>query len=155
MTREELDYFLNHIILGDYQRWIEENKSPFFVEDTPATSRDWIIQMMLKTSLKATYECTRAMGAADFRAEMARIILPALVIPWRQGRIRAARTRPADGGCAREQRAAGLRGRAARAIHDPPGAAERRSAGLHRGVAVASSIDRQSRLAKLPVGLAS
>ena len=105
MTREELDYFLNHIILGDYQRWIEENKSPFFVEDTPATSRDWIIQMMLKTSLKATYECTRAMGAADFRAEMA--AHPAGAgHPWRQGRIRAARTRPADGGCAREQRAA-------------------------------------------------
>jgi pimeloyl-ACP methyl ester carboxylesterase len=79
VTREELDYFLNHVILADYQRWIEENKAPFFVEDTPATSRDWIIQMMLKTSLKAT-ECTRAMGAADFRAEMARIILPALVI---------------------------------------------------------------------------
>ena len=59
VTREELDYFLNHVILADYQRWIEENKAPFFVEDTPATSRDWIIQMMLKTSLKATYECTR------------------------------------------------------------------------------------------------
>jgi non-heme chloroperoxidase len=80
VTREELDYFLNHIILGDYQRWIEENKAAFFVEDTPATSRDWIVQMMLKTSLKATYECTRAMGAADFRAEMAHITLPALVI---------------------------------------------------------------------------
>jgi non-heme chloroperoxidase len=80
VTREELDYFLNHIILGDYQRWIEENKGAFFSEDTPATSRDWIIQMMLKTSLKATYECTRAMGAADFRAEMAHITLPALVI---------------------------------------------------------------------------
>ena len=80
VTREELDYFLNHIILGDYQRWIEENKAAFFSEDTPATSRDWIIQMMLKTSLKATYECTRAMGAADFRAEMAHITLPALVI---------------------------------------------------------------------------
>ena len=80
VTREELDYFLNQVILGDYQRWIEENKAPFFVEDTPATSRDWIIQMMLKTSLKATYECTRAMGAEDFKAEMARISVPALVI---------------------------------------------------------------------------
>jgi non-heme chloroperoxidase len=80
VTREGLDHFLNHIILGDYQRWIEENKAAFFSEDTPATSRDWIIQMMLKTSLKATYECTRAMGAADFRAEMAHITLPALVI---------------------------------------------------------------------------
>ena len=80
VTREELDYFLNHIILGDYQRWIEENKAAFFSEDTPATSRDWIIQTMLKTSLKATYECTRAMGAADFRAEMAHITLPTLVI---------------------------------------------------------------------------
>jgi pimeloyl-ACP methyl ester carboxylesterase len=36
--------------------------------------------MMLKTSLKATYECTRAMGAADFTAEMAHITVPALVI---------------------------------------------------------------------------
>jgi len=80
VTREELDYFLNQVILGDYQRWIEDNKAPFFVEDTPATSRDWIIQMMLKTSLKATYECTRAMGAADFTAEMAHITLPTLVI---------------------------------------------------------------------------
>jgi non-heme chloroperoxidase len=80
VTREELDYFLNQVILGDYQRWIEDNKAPFFVEDTPATSRDWIIQMMLKTSLKATYECTRAMGAADFTAEMAHITVPALVI---------------------------------------------------------------------------
>jgi pimeloyl-ACP methyl ester carboxylesterase len=80
VTREELDYFLSQVILGDYQRWIEDNKAPFFVEDTPATSRDWIIQMMLKTSLKATYECTRAMSAADFTAEMAHITLPALVI---------------------------------------------------------------------------
>jgi non-heme chloroperoxidase len=80
VTREELDYFLNHVILCDYQRWIEDNKAPFFVENTPATSRDWIIQMMLKTSLKATYECTRAMGTEDFKAEMARITVPALVI---------------------------------------------------------------------------
>jgi non-heme chloroperoxidase len=80
VTRQELDYFLDQVILGDYQRWIEDNKAPFFVEDTPATSRDWIIQMMLKTSLKATYECTRAMGAEDFKAEMARITVPALVI---------------------------------------------------------------------------
>jgi non-heme chloroperoxidase len=94
VTREELDYFLNHIILGDYQRWIEENKAAFFSEDTPATSRDWIIQTMLKT----TYECTRAMGAADFRAEMAHITLPTLVIhgdkdasaPLQRGRRTAA-----------------------------------------------------------------
>jgi len=80
VSREELDYFLNQEILSDYQRWLEDNKAPFFVEDTPATSRDWIIQMMLKTLLKATYECTRAMGAADFTADMARITPPALVI---------------------------------------------------------------------------
>ena len=103
VTREELDYFLNHIILGDYQRWIEENKGAFFSEDTPATSRDWIIQMMLKTSLKATYECTRAMGAADFRAEMAHITLPALVIHGDKTHPR--RSNAAGGrGCAREQR---------------------------------------------------
>src|SRR5262249_18550063 len=53
---------------------------------------------MLKTSLKATYECTRAMGAADFTAEMARITPPALVIhgdndasaPLERGRLTAA-----------------------------------------------------------------
>jgi pimeloyl-ACP methyl ester carboxylesterase len=85
LTREEIDYFLNHVILGDYQRWIEDNKAAFFVEDTPATSRDWIIQMMLKTSLKATYECTRSMGATDFTAEMAHITVPALVIHGDKG----------------------------------------------------------------------
>jgi pimeloyl-ACP methyl ester carboxylesterase len=67
------------------------------------TSRDWIIQMMLKTSLKATYECTRAMGAADFRAEMAHITLPALVIHGDKTHPR--RSNAAGGrGCAREQR---------------------------------------------------
>lgn len=79
-TREQFEAYLNGVIVNDFPRWIDDNQAPFFTDDTPAATRQWILQMMLRTSLKAMHACNQTMMTANFAAELAAIRLPALVI---------------------------------------------------------------------------
>jgi pimeloyl-ACP methyl ester carboxylesterase len=64
----------------DFPGWVAQNSAPFF---TPATSKaliDWAVGMMLEIPLPVALACNRAVTDTDFRAELARVDVPCLVI---------------------------------------------------------------------------
>jgi pimeloyl-ACP methyl ester carboxylesterase len=77
---ERFEFFRRNILLRDYPKWLEDNRPPFFVPDTSPQLQEWIRTLMLGTSMKAIIECSRSMSSTDFRAELATIRVPALVI---------------------------------------------------------------------------
>lgn len=64
----------------DFPQWIDGNSDPFVVPETSALMRQWIKNIMLGTSLRAVIDLNRAMTAADFRADLRAITVPALFI---------------------------------------------------------------------------
>ena len=77
---ERFEYFRQNILLRDFPKWLEENRPPFFVPDTPPQIQEWVRAMMLSTSMKAVVECNRSSTETDFRPELPRITVPTLVI---------------------------------------------------------------------------
>ncbi len=77
---EAVDAFVRHQLQRDYPQWIEDNRAPFFLPDTPRPIQEWVRGLMLGHSLLALSACTRSMAATDFRGELPRIGVPALVI---------------------------------------------------------------------------
>ena len=77
---EMLDAFVHHQLLRDYPQWIDDNRAPFFLPDTPRPIQEWVRGLMLGHSLKALVDCTRSMATTDFRAELPRIRVPALLV---------------------------------------------------------------------------
>ena len=77
---EMLDAFVHGQLLRDYPQWIEDNRAPFFAPDTPRPIQEWVRGLMLGHSLKALVDCTRSMVTTDFRAELPRIDVPALLV---------------------------------------------------------------------------
>ena len=67
-------------LLRDYPQWIDDNRAPFFLPDTPRPIQEWVRGLMLGHSLKALVDCTRSMATTDFRAELPRIRVPALLV---------------------------------------------------------------------------
>jgi len=64
----------------DFPGWVSQNAAAFF---TPATSPaliDWAVRMMLEIPLPVALACNRAVTQTDFRAELAKIDTPCLVI---------------------------------------------------------------------------
>lgn len=62
----------------DYPRWIDDNLAPFFVPETSRPMMHWV-GGLLQTSLPVALACSRAMAEEDFRDEMRRIHVPALI----------------------------------------------------------------------------
>lgn len=60
--------------------WIEAHAVPYFMPDTSRAAIDWTIRMMLETSLEAALELARVQASADFRAELAEVRVPTLVL---------------------------------------------------------------------------
>lgn len=79
LPAERYDAF-RKILLRDYPRWLEENRRPFFTAETSAEVQNWIGELMRQTPLKVAIEFNRSGTATDFRAELARIDVPTLVI---------------------------------------------------------------------------
>jgi non-heme chloroperoxidase len=77
---ERFEMFRQQMLLRDYPKWLEDNRPAFFVPETSAQIQDWVKAMMLDTSLKALVECNRTFTSTDFRAELPKVALPALVI---------------------------------------------------------------------------
>ncbi|MFI5013310.1 MAG: alpha/beta fold hydrolase [Hyphomicrobiales bacterium] len=65
--------------LHDYPKWVDDNLAPFFVPETSRAMMAWGASL-LQTPVPIALACSRAMAEADFRAEMRRIEIPALVI---------------------------------------------------------------------------
>jgi pimeloyl-ACP methyl ester carboxylesterase len=66
--------------LRDFPGWAEANAGPYFGPGTPRAVIDWTIGMMTRTSLLAAGELNRIQMSTDFRAELARIEVPTLII---------------------------------------------------------------------------
>jgi pimeloyl-ACP methyl ester carboxylesterase len=77
---ERFESFRRNVLLRDYPKWLEENRQPFFVPETSPQMQEWVRSMMLTTSMKAIVECNRSMTTTDFRTELPKIKIPALVI---------------------------------------------------------------------------
>ena len=75
-----LEAFVRGQLLRDYPQWIDDNRAPFFAPDTPRPIQEWVRGLMLGHSLKALVDCTRSMVTTDFRAELPRIDVPALLV---------------------------------------------------------------------------
>lgn len=63
----------------DYPKWVEDNVAPFFIPETSRAMMRWATGL-LQAPLPVLLACSRAMAEADFRAEMRRIRVPALLI---------------------------------------------------------------------------
>lgn len=64
----------------DFPTWIEANTRPFFIPETSPATIAWGKALMQRTSLLAAVELARANAETDFRADVARIGVPTLVI---------------------------------------------------------------------------
>src|SRR3569833_1829373 len=64
----------------DYPQWLNANARPFVVPETSEAQIQWVINMMLQTSLQAVIECNVAATEADIRAELRRIDRPVLIV---------------------------------------------------------------------------
>jgi non-heme chloroperoxidase len=64
----------------DYPKWCADNADAFFVPETSAGMRRWVIDLALGTSLPAVLACNHSFSTADFRAELPKVAVPALVI---------------------------------------------------------------------------
>jgi non-heme chloroperoxidase len=57
-----------------------DNAGPFVVKETSTYMTDWIMGMMVRSSLQALFECSVASSSTDFRPELTKIKLPTVVI---------------------------------------------------------------------------
>lgn len=68
-------------LMRDYPKALAEGLPRLFLSpDTPASTADWVFDMMMRTSLPAVIACHRAFTGADFRAELPQMNKPTLVI---------------------------------------------------------------------------
>jgi non-heme chloroperoxidase len=64
----------------DFNKWADDNTAPFFLPDTSPSMIEWLKSSARHCSLRAVVDCNKAMVENDFRAELAAIRLPTLVI---------------------------------------------------------------------------
>lgn len=72
--------FRREQLMRDFPQWMDANMVPFVYPDTPAGIKGWVKQMALGASLQALAACHRALVQTDFRAELADVDVPVLVI---------------------------------------------------------------------------
>jgi non-heme chloroperoxidase len=64
----------------DFQKWIADNTAPFFVPDTSPAMMQWVAGLLMQCPVQVAIACNRALTTTDFRADLARISVPAMVI---------------------------------------------------------------------------
>jgi pimeloyl-ACP methyl ester carboxylesterase len=67
-------------IARDFPGQIGAQIGPFFTAETSPDAVAWVKAMMLRTSLQAVIECARALQETDFRRDLPRIDVPALIV---------------------------------------------------------------------------
>jgi pimeloyl-ACP methyl ester carboxylesterase len=65
---------------SDYPKWVADAVAPFFVPETSPAMMRWAAALVSQTSVPIALACSRAMVEGDFRAEMRRIDVPALLV---------------------------------------------------------------------------
>ena len=69
-----------NVLLRDFPKALRDNMRPFGVAETSEAMLDWIAELMLRCSMKALVECNRSLTSTDFRAELAKITVPTLIV---------------------------------------------------------------------------
>ena len=64
----------------DFPKWLTENARPFVVPETSQALVDWMLRLMMQTSLKAIFDCNRAIIETDFRTELPKVEVATLII---------------------------------------------------------------------------
>jgi non-heme chloroperoxidase len=64
----------------DYPKWITENTAPFFIPETAPAMMQWVVSILMQCPTQIAIECNKAVTTTDFRADLAAISVPALVI---------------------------------------------------------------------------
>jgi non-heme chloroperoxidase len=64
----------------DYPKWIAENTEPFFTPDTSPALMQWGAAILMQCPVPVAIACNKAVTMSDFRADLAAISVPALVI---------------------------------------------------------------------------
>jgi non-heme chloroperoxidase len=64
----------------DFSKWLVDNSRPFFVPETSQEMMDWVGSLMRQASLKAVLDCNYSMAHTDFRPDLAKVTVPALII---------------------------------------------------------------------------
>jgi non-heme chloroperoxidase len=64
----------------DFPRWAAENARIFLGKDASEETAQWRLRMADQCSLKAMVDCYRAITETDFRAELAHISIPTLIV---------------------------------------------------------------------------
>jgi pimeloyl-ACP methyl ester carboxylesterase len=80
IPEQQLEAFRKHVLQADFPKWLEEGKKAFFVAETSPSLQDWVKELMLTTPLPVAIETNRRVTATDFRKELPRISVPALII---------------------------------------------------------------------------
>jgi non-heme chloroperoxidase len=65
---------------ADFAGWAAANAAPYFMPETPPAAATWTINMMTEASLLAAVELSKIQTSTDFRAELARLTRPALIV---------------------------------------------------------------------------
>ena len=64
----------------DYPKWVTDNTAPFFVPETSPAMMQTLAAQMMHCSLPVAIACNKALTTTDFRADAAKVSVPALVI---------------------------------------------------------------------------
>lgn len=72
--------FRREVLMRDLPAWIDANAAPFVTPETSPGMVAWIKAQMTEASLLALIACNRIGVETDFRAELARVTVPTLVI---------------------------------------------------------------------------
>ncbi|HEV7371170.1 alpha/beta hydrolase [Arenibaculum sp.] len=67
-------------IAADFPKWLSDNEAPFFTPETSRETRDWIRGIMVSVALPTVLACHRTFTQTDFRADMALINRPTLIV---------------------------------------------------------------------------
>ena len=64
----------------DFQKWVADNTAPFFVPESSPAMMQWLAGLLMQCPVQVAIACNEAITSSDFRADLARISVPALVI---------------------------------------------------------------------------
>jgi non-heme chloroperoxidase len=64
----------------DFPKWVADNTAPFFVPETSPAMMQQLASLMIQCPVPIAIECQKASTATDFRADLAKIAVPVLVI---------------------------------------------------------------------------
>ena len=64
----------------DFPKWVADNTAPFFVPETSPAMMQTLAAQMMQCSVPVAIACNKAMTTTDFRADAAKVSVPALII---------------------------------------------------------------------------